>query len=45
MHYLVESSIWSSGLQTRVGYWEETAAIAVLLCSVLPLIQLFLQHL
>lgn len=45
MHYLVEFSIWYSGLQTRVGYWEETVAIAVLLCSVLPLIQLSLQHL
>lgn len=38
MHYLVEFSIWYSGLQTGVRYWEETAAIAVLLRSVLPLI-------
>lgn len=45
MHYLVELSIWYSGLQTRVGYWEETAAMAVLLCAALLLIQLFLQHL
>lgn len=45
MHYLVEFSIWYSGLQTRIGYWEETAAIAALLCSALPLIQLSLQHL